>query len=279
MPTNVAARMTLAADPGSLQGAVAAGILGCGPVILGTAEECARLLQRGARARRRPGGGRQRDGARSAARRQAARLRPSRAQAARPARRADPRARRRARRQPAARRAGARVPRRGRRGLGPAADDERLDADRRGDARPRLPAARGQGGPDPRPHREPARPPGRGARAADRLPAWPAPPRRRSSTSASPSWDEQLASTTVVPRAARLPARALAVLPREARPAHDAVGGLDDIAALPLTEKRELRATVDRREPDRRAPVRRARARSSASTRRAARPARRATSR
>src|SRR3954449_13206718 len=47
MPTNVAARMTLAADPGSLQGAVAAGILGCGPVILGTAEECARLLARG----------------------------------------------------------------------------------------------------------------------------------------------------------------------------------------------------------------------------------------
>jgi citrate synthase len=44
MPTNVAARMTLAADPGSLQGAVAAGILGCGPVILGTAEDCARLL-------------------------------------------------------------------------------------------------------------------------------------------------------------------------------------------------------------------------------------------
>src|SRR3954452_20040877 len=45
MPTNVAARMTLAADPGSLQGAVAAGILGCGPVILGTAQECARLLE------------------------------------------------------------------------------------------------------------------------------------------------------------------------------------------------------------------------------------------
>jgi citrate synthase len=44
MPTNVAARMTLDADPGSLQGAVAAGILGCGPVILGTSEECARLL-------------------------------------------------------------------------------------------------------------------------------------------------------------------------------------------------------------------------------------------
>jgi citrate synthase len=46
MPTNVAARMTLAADPGSLQGAVAAGILGAGPVVLGTSEECARLLER-----------------------------------------------------------------------------------------------------------------------------------------------------------------------------------------------------------------------------------------
>jgi citrate synthase len=44
MPTNVAARMTLAADPRSLQGAVAAGILGAGPVVLGTSEECARLL-------------------------------------------------------------------------------------------------------------------------------------------------------------------------------------------------------------------------------------------
>src|SRR6187200_2163038 len=45
MPTNVAARMTLAADPGSLQGAVAAGILGCGPVMLGTSEACARVLE------------------------------------------------------------------------------------------------------------------------------------------------------------------------------------------------------------------------------------------
>jgi citrate synthase len=44
MPTNISARMTLDADPGSLQGAVAAGILGCGPVLLGTAESCARLL-------------------------------------------------------------------------------------------------------------------------------------------------------------------------------------------------------------------------------------------
>src|SRR6476619_1111530 len=45
MPTNVAARMTLAAAPESLQGAVAAGLLGCGPVILGTSESCALLLE------------------------------------------------------------------------------------------------------------------------------------------------------------------------------------------------------------------------------------------
>jgi citrate synthase len=48
-PTSVAARMTLAADPGSLQGAVAAGILGAGPVILGTAERCAQLLEQAQR--------------------------------------------------------------------------------------------------------------------------------------------------------------------------------------------------------------------------------------
>ena len=45
MPSNVAARMTLAADPESLHGAVAAGILGAGPVVLGTTEACARLLR------------------------------------------------------------------------------------------------------------------------------------------------------------------------------------------------------------------------------------------
>ena len=45
MPSNVAARMTLAADPGSLHGAVAAGILGAGRVVLGTAGECARTLE------------------------------------------------------------------------------------------------------------------------------------------------------------------------------------------------------------------------------------------
>ena len=49
MPTNVAARMTLSADPRALQGAVAAGILGAGPVLLGTSEECAKLLEDGQR--------------------------------------------------------------------------------------------------------------------------------------------------------------------------------------------------------------------------------------
>jgi citrate synthase len=43
-PTVQAARMTIAADPASLQGAVAAGILGCGTVVLGTAEEAGKML-------------------------------------------------------------------------------------------------------------------------------------------------------------------------------------------------------------------------------------------
>jgi citrate synthase len=54
MPSNVAARITLAADPDSLQGAVAAGILGAGPVVLGTSGECARLLEDAVASRREP---------------------------------------------------------------------------------------------------------------------------------------------------------------------------------------------------------------------------------
>jgi citrate synthase len=43
VPSVAAGRMTLAAAPEALQGAVAAGILGCGSVILGSAEAAARL--------------------------------------------------------------------------------------------------------------------------------------------------------------------------------------------------------------------------------------------
>ncbi|PSC06597.1 citryl-CoA lyase [Alsobacter soli] len=43
-PTAQAARMTLAAAPDSLQSAVAAGILGCGTVVLGSSELCAQIL-------------------------------------------------------------------------------------------------------------------------------------------------------------------------------------------------------------------------------------------
>src|SRR3954454_1772067 len=44
VPSVAAGRMTLAAAPEALQGAVAAGILGCGSVILGSAEAAARLF-------------------------------------------------------------------------------------------------------------------------------------------------------------------------------------------------------------------------------------------
>ncbi len=44
VPSVAASRMTLAAAPEALQGAVAAGILGCGSVILGSAEPPARLF-------------------------------------------------------------------------------------------------------------------------------------------------------------------------------------------------------------------------------------------
>jgi citrate synthase len=44
VPSVQASRMTFAAAPDALQGAVAAGILGCGSVILGASETCGKLL-------------------------------------------------------------------------------------------------------------------------------------------------------------------------------------------------------------------------------------------
>ncbi len=43
-PSVQAARMTYAADPAAIQGAVAAGVLGCGTVILGAADLCRKVL-------------------------------------------------------------------------------------------------------------------------------------------------------------------------------------------------------------------------------------------
>ena len=165
-------------------------------------------------------------------RRAAAGLRPPGAPAARPARRADPRARRRARRQ---RRRTSRSRARFR------------DAAAEAWGRPltmnvSMPiaavmldlgfaAGRGQGGADPRPHRGPARPPRRGAasspigflhggggRGGGRRTS-----RRRMMLDArgrdAAVGGAARARRRALPRAARLPARALAVLPREARAA------------------------------------------------------------
>ena len=266
MPTNVAARMTLAADPGSLQGAVAAGILGCGPVILGTAEACARLLERGAASVARGGGPRRGRGRRvareiHAAGERAARLRPSGAPPARPARRADPRAGRRARRERAARRSSrARFREAVAEAWGkpltmnvsmpiaavmldlgfPAAAVKAV---------PILARTAGLLAHLAEEQRAADRlPDGRGGRGGDRATS-----RRGGALMLEPEvetrpWDGAARRwTTRLPRAARLPARALAVLPREARGCRGPPrqpGGLAEIA--PAAADREAGAPGDR---------------------------------
>ena len=175
MPTNVAARMTLAADPGSLQGAVAAGILGAGPVILGTAEPCAAAARGGA--------------ARVAAGGEPAAVALDEARAIRDAggrmpgfghpvhKPLDPRAERILELADARGVSGPHVllaralARRGRRDLGQAADDERLDADRRrACSTSGFPPSTVKAVPILARTAEPARAPRRGAGEPDRLP-------------------------------------------------------------------------------------------------------------
>ena len=280
MPTNVAARMTLAADPGSLQGAVAAGILGAGPVVLGTSEECAHLLV----------------AARDAGRDPAEVARELRAAGGKVPGFGHP----------------VHKP------LDPRAERILELADEHGVSGPHVelarafrdavhcapltmnvsmpiaavlldlgyPRRRREGRADPRAHGEPARAPRRGARGIRPGSRWRARRRTRSSTTrlmlepeveARP-WEEQLAlDDAALPRAARVPARALAVLPGEARGAD--AGGLAEIAELPLTDKARAARDASRRRTRSARTSARAATRSSASTRRAARPARRATSR
>ena len=173
VPSVQAARMTFAAAPDAMQGAVAAGILGCGSVVLGSSETAGRMyseidaqVQAGSAI----------DAAALAVMKALARrrqvdpgLRPSAAQGARRARRRALRRRARGRHRPALRRH-----RRGRRGAdargaeeGPEA--QRLGRDPGGAARRRLSGPGAEGRADPGAHRRPDRPPVRGDRPADRL--------------------------------------------------------------------------------------------------------------
>ena len=223
--------MTLAAEPAALQAAVAAGILGCGSVVLGTAELCGAFL---AEARVRAGDG---DPA-AALRDMAAAIRAAGGKApgfGHPLHKpVDPRAERilalaeaRGVAGPHVALARAAAPG-GRGGLGQAAADERLDGDRRRRPRPRLSRRHAEGDPDPRPHRRPARPSRRGAASARSASCSPPPPRRRSPT--SPARDARARGRNPalgrpgggrrrrLPRADRLPFRPLRLLPEHSSP-------------------------------------------------------------
>ena len=174
VPSVQAARMTLAAAPEALQGAVAAGILGCGSVVLGASEAGGRFLRemrgagrRAAQPRGGDHGGRRRVPCRpprhpglrpSAAQGRAIRARSgcsrSRAEAGVAGRHIEIARARRA--------AAAGTDR-------PAAGAQCLRRHSGGAAGCRLPAAGPQGRADPGAHRRPDRAPARGAAAPDRL--------------------------------------------------------------------------------------------------------------
>ena len=162
MPTNVAARMTLAGRPRLAAGCPRGGNPRRRPghprhvrALRAPARGCAGLRSHAARDRRRDSRGR----------RESSGLWASGSQARRPARRADSRTGGRTRSRRPERRALARVPRSRSRGVGQAADDERRHADRGGDARPQLPGLVGEGCSAARAHGRPARASGRGATA------------------------------------------------------------------------------------------------------------------
>src|SRR6185503_15208051 len=193
-------------------------------------------------------------------------LRPPGAPAARSPCRADPRAGGRTRGERAARRARALFPRGGGSRLGPAADDECLHAHSRRDARPRVRLVDGQGDPAAGAHGRFARPPGRGARAARRLPdgrkgrggdPLPATGGGRAMTAPTCAetrpWSEQRRVDEPAYR------RQVAYLLERSAFYRDklsaagitsagAAGGLAEIGGLPLTGKDEIRATCT---PDR----------------------------
>ena len=176
---------------------------------------------------------------------------------------------------------------RGRRGLGRAAADERRDADRRRAARPRLSGATVKAVPIlartagllahlAEEQEQPlgfllaaAAAGGRGrVRAAMLEPEVETRPWEEQLALDDESYREQLAY--LLERSAFYREKLAGLEPRRRSPRSP---------QLPLTDKDELRADRTPDEPDRRAPLRCRRRRSSASTRRAARRARRATSR
>ena len=168
VPSVQAARMTLSAAPESLQGAVAAGLLGCGSVILGATEYAATMLS---------------DGLASGADPEAIVREHREARRALPGfghplhRDGDPRTVRllaisdelevSGEHVALLRAIEAAVPE----VYGRVLPLQRLGRDRRADARPRPARLHAQGDPAARAHGRPARAPARGARAPDRLPA------------------------------------------------------------------------------------------------------------
>ena len=172
-PSVQAARMTLAADPAALQGAVAAGVLGCGTVILGAADLCRALIDDVlARA---GAAGSVEAAALEVARDYRAARRPIPGYGHPLHKPVDPRAERMialARERGVAGRAveaATALTERDRRSLGQAAADERLDGDRGDAGRRRRSAGADPRRADPRPHGRADRPSHRGAGDADRL--------------------------------------------------------------------------------------------------------------